>query len=145
MILLPSPPHHCQPQHPLLVLLIEQCSILTSNTSVSMSNPAMQIFGLVMSSITIPFCHLLPHLTKFQKHQVKTTSKFPLTPLGVLAPGSAHARPSARPPFDMSAKKLRRTCLQSHLQTSPPTPQKSYRKFQNPSIVLGVGGVPDFF
>ena len=104
MILLPSPPHHCQPQHPLLVLLIEQCSILTSNTSVSMSNPAMQIFGLVMSSITIPFCHLLPHLTKFQKHQVKTTSKFPLTPMGVLAPGSAHARPSARPPFDMREK-----------------------------------------
>ena len=24
------------------------------------------------------------------------------------------------------------TCLQSHLQTSPPTPQKSYLKFQNP-------------
>ena len=24
------------------------------------------------------------------------------------------------------------TCLQSHLQTSPPTPQKSYPKFQNP-------------
>ena len=35
--------------------------------------------------------------------------------------GSAHARPSARP--------LQRTCLQSHLQTSPPTPQKSYSKF----------------
>ena len=104
MILLTSPPHHCQPQHPLLVLLNGQCSILTSNTSVSMSNPAMQIFGLVMSSITIPFCHLLPHLTKFQKHQVKTTSKFPLTPMGVLAPGSAHARPSARPPFDLSEK-----------------------------------------
>ena len=28
--------------------------------------------------------------------------KFPLAPLGVLAPGSAHARPSARPPIDTS-------------------------------------------
>ena len=26
--------------------------------------------------------------------------KFPLAPMGVLAPGSAHARPSARPPID---------------------------------------------
>ena len=27
---------------------------------------------------------------------------------------------------------FRHTCLQSHLQTSPPTPQKSYPKFRNP-------------
>jgi hypothetical protein len=26
--------------------------------------------------------------------------KFPLTPMGVLAPGSAHARPSAQTPID---------------------------------------------
>ena len=26
--------------------------------------------------------------------------KIPLAPMGVLAPGSAHARPSARPPID---------------------------------------------
>ena len=32
----------------------------------------------------------------------KTMSKFPLVPMGVLAPGSAHARPSARPPIDTS-------------------------------------------
>ena len=25
-----------------------------------------------------------------------------------------------------------RMCLQSHLQTSPPTPKKAYAKFQNP-------------
>ena len=30
------------------------------------------------------------------------------------------------------AEIFRRTCLQSHLQTSPPTPQKSYPKFQKP-------------
>ena len=29
-------------------------------------------------------------------------NKFPLAPMGVLAPGSAHARPSARPPIDTS-------------------------------------------
>ena len=28
--------------------------------------------------------------------------KFPLAPMGVLAPGSAHARPSALPPIDTS-------------------------------------------
>ena len=28
--------------------------------------------------------------------------KFPLTPMGVLAPGSAHARPSAQPPIAVS-------------------------------------------
>ena len=29
-------------------------------------------------------------------------TKFSLTPMGVLAPGSAHTRPSAQPPIDMS-------------------------------------------
>ena len=61
------------------------------------------------------------------------------------------------PPFGAPstwAEIFRRTCLQSNLQTSPPTPQKSYPKFRNPrttfentplcppkySIVRGVGG-----
>ena len=35
--------------------------------------------------------------------------------MGVLAPGSAHARPSARPPIDTSGN-FQRTCLQSNLQ-----------------------------
>ena len=57
------------------------------------------------------------------------------------------------------AEIIRHTCLQSHLQRSPPTPQKSYLKFRNSrttfentplcppkySIVRGVGGVPNFF
>ena len=50
--------------------------------------------------------------------------KFPVTPMGVLAPGSAHARPWA--------EIVGRTCLQNHLRTSPPTPQKSYPKFRDP-------------
>ena len=33
---------------------------------------------------------------------VNTLGKFPLAPMGVLAPGSAHSRPSARPPIDTS-------------------------------------------
>ena len=55
--------------------------------------------------------------------------RFPLAPMGLLAPGSAHARPSLQPPI---AEIFRHMCLQSHLQTSPPTTQKSYPKFRNP-------------
>ena len=33
---------------------------------------------------------------------LKTYIKFLLAPMGVLAPGSAHARPPARPPIDTS-------------------------------------------
>ena len=40
-------------------------------------------------------------LTKYNL-SVSTDSNFPLAPMGVLAPGSAHARPSARPPIDTS-------------------------------------------
>ena len=32
---------------------------------------------------------------------IEKISKFPLTPMGVLAPWSAHARPSAWPPINM--------------------------------------------
>ena len=63
----------------------------------------------------------------------KKGKEFPLAPMGVLAPGSAHGRPypTLGPPSTL-AKILWHTCLQSHLQTSPPTPQKSYPKFRNP-------------
>ena len=42
-----------------------------------------------------------------QKHLINSRTKpkfneFPLTPMGVLAPGSAHARPSAQPLIFMS-------------------------------------------
>jgi hypothetical protein len=52
-------------------------------------------------------------------------------PMGVLASGSAHARPSAQPPIEAS-EIFRPMYLQSHLQTSPPTPRKSYPKFRKP-------------
>ena len=62
--------------------------------------------------------------------------KIPLAPRGVLAPVSAHAAgPSAQPPSAL-AEFFRHTCLQSCLQTSPPTPQKSYLKFQNSTTSL---------
>ena len=37
-----------------------------------------------------------------RKERERERKKFPLTPMGVLAPGSAHARPSAQPPIDVS-------------------------------------------
>ena len=40
-------------------------------------------------------------LEKVTQRQRRIT-KLPLMPMGVLAPGSAHARPSAQPPIDMS-------------------------------------------
>ena len=62
---------------------------------------------------------------------IKNTLKFPLAPMGVLAHrlrtlDRSLVLPSTR------AEIFRRTCLQSHLQISPPTPQKSYQKFRNP-------------
>jgi hypothetical protein len=53
-----------------------------------------------------------------------------LAPMGVFAPGSAHARPSARHPWHI--------CLQSHLQKFPPTPHKSYPKLQNPTTTFKI-------
>ena len=64
------------------------------------------------------------------------------------------------PPLDVS-EKFPRMCLQSHLQTSPPSFQKSYLKFRNPRTNFeifthkklknlkmpprGLGGSPNFF
>ena len=91
-------------------------------------------------------------------YEFKRNKKFPLTPIGVLAHRLRTLDRSLVPP-STEAEIFRRTCLQSQLQTSPPTPQKSYPKFRNPrttfenaplcphnySIVLGVGGSPIFF
>ena len=75
-----------------------------------------------------------------------TLQQFLLTPMGVLAPGSAHARPSARPPNNMSGN------YPAHMsEESPsnifPIPQKHSTALENTplcppkySIVQGVGG-----
>jgi hypothetical protein len=57
--------------------------------------------------------------------------KFPLTPMGGLAHRLRTLDPSLVPPLTWT-EIFQRTCLQSHLQTSPPTPQKSYPTFWNP-------------
>jgi hypothetical protein len=38
---------------------------------------------------------------RYQEQEIKKNRLIPLTPMGVLAPESAHARPSAQPPIDV--------------------------------------------
>ena len=56
------------------------------------------MFNLLRALILI----LITILTQYVswRYFVPKRVKFPLPPMGVLAPGSAHARPSARPPID---------------------------------------------
>jgi hypothetical protein len=77
-------------------------------------------------------CPVRGRMTDITEMLYQKLSEYPLALMGVLTPGSAHARPSARPPINTTRKYFRCTCLQSHLQTSPPTPQKSYLKFRDP-------------
>ena len=69
----------------------------------------MQSFGTLRQSL-LGFWITVPPRRRKEK-------KIPLTPMGVLAPGSAHARPSAQPPIDVSGN-FRHLCLQTHLQRS---------------------------
>ena len=74
-----------------------------------------------------PFCHRFFMSRKelkvadmfftTMKHSVVEAAigvKFPLTPMGVLAPGSARARPSAQPPIDGSGNFPARVSVKSH-------------------------------
>ena len=45
--------------------------------------------------------------------------KFPLEPMGVLAHGSAHVRPSARPPIDTSGNFLAHMSAETPSKISP--------------------------
>jgi hypothetical protein len=73
---------------------------------------------------------------------------------GSSLPGLCTLDPLLGPPSTL-AEFFWRMCLQSHLQTFPPTPQKSNPKFHNPRITLkippfsahrqGEGEVPDYF
>ena len=51
--------------------------------------------------------------------RVRRLIEIPLAPMGVLAPGSAHARPAAQPPSTL-AEIVWRMCLTSHA-VQPPT------------------------
>ena len=59
--------------------------------------------------------------------------KFPLTLMGFLAPGSAHARPSAQPPIDMSVNFPAHMSAESPSNISP-----------NPSEVISEVSEPYF-
>ena len=48
---------------------------------------------------------LLGELAMSPERERERKRKFPLAPMGVLAPGSAHARPSAQPHIDTSGEK----------------------------------------
>ena len=48
-----------------------------------------------------------------------TLYKFPLAPMGVLAPRSAHGRPSARPPIDLSGNFPAHVSAESPSNISP--------------------------
>ena len=68
-----------------------------------------------------------------QKKEILTPQKIrrpPLAPWGAFL-GLRNQDPLLVPP-STRAEIFRRTCLQSHFQTSPPTPQKSYSKIRNP-------------
>ena len=56
----------------------------------------------LMTKMPNQFIALVQSLLTVQKVRKSEDIKFPLVPMGVLAPGSAHARPSAQPPIDMS-------------------------------------------
>ena len=79
--------------------------------------------------------------------------------MGVLAPGSAHARPTTRRPIDMSEKNSLHVFAKSPSNISPTALNSHIRSFgtlgqllkippifpPKYSIVQGVGGVPDLF
>jgi hypothetical protein len=56
---------------------------------------------------------------KRKKKEKTNYLKFPLTPMGVLATRSAHARPPARPPIDMSGNFLIHIYAESPSNISP--------------------------
>ena len=73
--------------------------------------------------------------------KIKKTVKLkviPLAPMGVLAPGSAHARPSARPPIDTSGN------FQAHVSAEQLF-EISLFSGQNRVILGGRGGPRNFF
>ena len=78
-------------------------------------NPAFSIFFVIFTRNVVQnqYFYFLLHkhevwntatkITKKLKYSMNEIKvKFPLAPMGVLAPGSAHVRPSARPPIDTS-------------------------------------------
>jgi hypothetical protein len=80
------------------------------------------------------------HMTML--HKMIIIKKFPLAPMGILAPGSAHARPSARPHIATSGNFLAHVSAESPSNISPN--QKSYPKFQNPRTNFAIFNQKNF-
>ena len=75
----------------------------------------------------------------FNNHSTKLVGRrvFCWRRWGSSHPGLRMLDPLLSPP-STPAEIVRRMCLQSHFQTSPPTPQKSYPKFWNPRIIFEI-------
>ena len=67
--------------------------------------------------------------------QIRLENKFPLTAMGVLVLHLLMLDGFARPPIASNGI-FCHTCLQSQIQTYPPTPQKSYPKLRNPRTIF---------
>ena len=61
--------------------------------------------------------------------------QFPLMPMGVLAPWSVHARPSAQPPIDMSGNFPAHVSAESPSKISP-NPSEVMSEVQNSKTIL---------
>jgi hypothetical protein len=77
--------------------------------------------------------------------------KFPLAPIGVLASGSVHTRPSAQPNIDISEKISADMTAKSPSNIFPDPSEVSTlgqllkkKTFVRPNKVRGVGGAPIF-
>ena len=71
---------------------------------------------------------LLGELVMSPEEREKREKKIPLAPMGVLAHCLRTLDRSVVPP-STQAEIFRRMCLQSHLQTPPPTPRSNIRSF----------------
>ena len=65
-------------------------------------NSCMQLFHSLHSKAGHQFFLLHPHIKCYFPGLINHSKKIPLAPMGVLAPGSSQARPSAWPPIDTS-------------------------------------------
>jgi hypothetical protein len=129
-----------------------KCSLLTNSLESSSTDSSKMVPNMNLKFRLI--------LTKYELKFVQK-KEYPLGPMGVLATGSAHPRPSSQPPIETSGNFPAEVSAESPSNISPNanrTPQKSHPKFWNPrttfgniphrppnhSIVRGVGWVPNF-
>ena len=94
-------------------------STLLSVISAALSSLLKTILSLESNLSSL---HLTPfiYISKwFFTGQIDQLAKFPLTLMGALAPGSAHARPSGQPPIDVSGNFPAHVSAESPSNVSP--------------------------